>query len=138
MVCLPLCGSVVLWDSAGPMLKVTSVIPTSLSQEVKTASALIARGHYSEAVAALLPLQIRAHSEHQIALEAQILNNIGACYYRTVNYGDALRTFIRARAAAEASGQQNLVLPAGFNISSLYLKMGNLDAAEDESRRSLR
>ncbi len=56
----------------------------------------------------------------------------------TRNYSDALRTFIQARALIEGSEDRALLTPIGLNISSLYFKMGNLDAAEDESKRSLR
>ncbi len=137
MVCLLSSGSLAPQTNAQRPPSISRVNSGSLALELKTASGLAARARYTEALAALLPLEIRAHSEQQTALEAQILTNIGGCYYATRNYASALRTFMQARALAEGTAQHALLAIVGVNISSLYFKMDNLDAAEDESQRSL-
>ncbi len=56
-------------------------------------------------------------------------NNLGASYFATFRYGEAVRAFLEARTIAEAIHDWASLGALNTNISGIYLEMGDLDAA---------
>jgi CHAT domain-containing protein len=56
-------------------------------------------------------------------------NNLGASYFATFRYGEAVRAFLQARTIAEAIHDWASLGALNTNISGIYLEMGDLDAA---------
>lgn len=67
----------------------------------------------------------------------RFLNNLGSAQYRVFRYRDAINAYLKARDLALAVGDRPTLGALYVNLSSLYLQMGNLEAALDYSRQAL-
>ena len=71
-------------------------------------------------------------------LAARALGNLGGCQYALHQYQPALKSFLEARRLAIQSGDSSAAAAIGANIASLYSEMGELDAAAEWLRQSLK
>src|ERR1700689_264041 len=65
------------------------------------------------------------------------LTLLGNCRYSLFRYREALDTYLQARRYAESAADWISAGALDVNISSLYLLMGDLDAAAHEGERAL-
>jgi len=70
-------------------------------------------------------------------IAAQFLNGLGSCRFALHQYREALQTYLAARKLAEASGDNVTAGKADFNISSLYSRLGQMDAATEAIGRAM-
>jgi CHAT domain-containing protein len=73
----------------------------------------------------------------QREVAARFLGNLGGCRFALYQYQEAIRAFLDARALAEAAGDTQTAAKLDFNISSLYLQLGQMDAAADAATRAM-
>lgn len=92
---------------------------------LQEAAALAQRG-YQEA--------IEAHEPKRAAL---FLNNLGGCQFALHQYQQAIKTFLAGRRLVEPFGDHATLGRIEFNISSLYVQLGQNDAAFDAAERAI-
>jgi CHAT domain-containing protein len=67
----------------------------------------------------------------------RFLNNIGGVNYRLLRYRDAVKAYLEARALAAGQGQADSIAAISVNLSSLYIQMGELEAANEAAAQGL-
>jgi tetratricopeptide (TPR) repeat protein len=67
----------------------------------------------------------------------RFLNNLGSASFQLLRYRDAARTYLQARGIAEAQGDGEMLAAASFNLSSVYLQLGEVDAAREAAERGV-
>ena len=70
-------------------------------------------------------------------IAAQFLNGLASCRFALHQYREALQTYLQARKLAEDSGDNITAEKADFNISSLYSRLGQMDAATEAIGRAM-
>lgn len=90
-----------------------------------TAAALAQQG-YRDALSA---------GEPQIA--ARFLGNLGGCRFALHQYREALQAYVEARRLAEAAHDTATAGKLDFNIASLYIQLGQTDAAAEALSRAV-
>jgi tetratricopeptide (TPR) repeat protein len=66
------------------------------------------------------------------------LNNLGGTRYQLFQYREALKSYLEARNLAARASDQEMLGAISFNLSSLYLQMGNVEAATESAEQGLR
>jgi tetratricopeptide (TPR) repeat protein len=69
--------------------------------------------------------------------EVRFLNNLGSANYRLRRYRDAVKCYLQARSLAEAQSNPEIATASSFNLSSLYLQLGEVDSAREAAERGL-
>jgi CHAT domain-containing protein/tetratricopeptide (TPR) repeat protein len=77
--------------------------------------------------------QADAQGAHKSAI--RFLNNLGSAYYEMHRYRDAVRAYLDGRAAAQRDNNAEMLGAFSVNLSSLYLQLGELEAASEAARR---
>ncbi|HLJ49827.1 MAG TPA: CHAT domain-containing protein [Bryobacteraceae bacterium] len=95
-------------------------------------------GLYSDAVSAYEEGYRRAEALHDRESAARFLSNIGGARFAMLDYPRALDALLRAKTAALALGDTNISLVAHANLCSLYMQLGNLDAARAVAEAGVR
>jgi CHAT domain-containing protein/predicted negative regulator of RcsB-dependent stress response len=90
-----------------------------------------ARGRFEEA-------RKMAMAAGDLAQAARAMGNSGGCAFATHQYQLALRTFLEARRIAESVRDASYTAVLDANIASLYGQMGEVEAAVEWLRSSLR
>ena len=78
----------------------------------------------------------RAHGQLRSAL--RFLNNLGSAHYQLFQYREALKSYLEARNIAAGALDRETLGAICFNLSSLYLQMGNAEAATESAEQGLR
>jgi len=78
-----------------------------------------------------------AREAGELRIAAQFLNGLASCRFALRQYREALQTYLEARKLAEASGDNITAGKADFNISSLYARLGQMDAASEAIGRAM-
>jgi CHAT domain-containing protein/tetratricopeptide (TPR) repeat protein len=68
----------------------------------------------------------------------RFLNNLGGANYRMFRYRDAIQAYLAARDLATSLHDQETLGALDVNLSSLYLRMGEIDAALESAERGLK
>ena len=103
----------------------------------KQGQSLFAEGHYRDARAAFMLAASRAQLAGMARETAVNWNNAGASSVAALQYKVALSDFARARQLAESSRQYAPLASTLNNLASLYLQMGEPEAALDIARSAL-
>jgi tetratricopeptide (TPR) repeat protein len=67
----------------------------------------------------------------------RFLNNLGSANFQLLRYRDAARAYLQARGIAETQGDREMLAAASFNLSSVYLQLGEVDAAREAAERGI-
>ena len=122
---------------------------TTLPSSKDTAQIAAARALFSEAYQVFQSGEyLQAEELYRVAYQnalrngrpdwaARFLTGVGNCRFATYRYRDALDTYLEARRISEAAADRANLGSLYGNISSLYLLMGDLDAAVSSAERSL-
>ena len=95
------------------------------------ASGLFQDGRYQEALARFEATQAVAVNAHTAREAARALANVGACQFALHRYRPALQSFLEAYHQAEAVNDRSAAALMDVNIASLYMELGELDAAAE-------
>jgi CHAT domain-containing protein len=101
------------------------------------AYALLRSGKYLQAQELYLGVCGQAQGLGDPKWAGRCLTFLGNCRYSLFRYREALDTYLQARRYAESAADWISVGALDVNISSLYLLMGDLDAAAHEGERAL-
>ena len=66
-----------------------------------------------------------------------MLNNLGGAQYRIFRYRDAIQSYLAARDLATSLNDQETLGALYMNLSSLYLRMGEIAAARESAEHGL-
>jgi CHAT domain-containing protein/tetratricopeptide (TPR) repeat protein len=86
-------------------------------------------GHYAEAHEDFLRLAARCEQLGLTQGTIKALNNAGVSSVASLRFREALEELSHSRDIAEASGNRAIAEKTSNNIASLYIQMGNFDAA---------
>jgi CHAT domain-containing protein/tetratricopeptide (TPR) repeat protein len=68
----------------------------------------------------------------------RFLNNLGSARYQVFRYRDAVQAYLEARDLATSQGDRESLGALCFNLSSLYLDMGDIEAALESAQQGLK
>src|SRR5262249_43998087 len=68
----------------------------------------------------------------------KFLNNLGSVHCAIFHYREAIQAYLQARDAATALGSQETLIALTTNLSSLYLQMGDVEAARETAEHGLK
>jgi len=116
-----------------------SQIPPSTAREDlrRQASALYQSRNYLQAEALFRSVYNTDRAVGDLRHAGRSLTWIGACEHGLFRYRDALQTWLEARQLSERVADWGNLGSLGVNISSLYLVMGDLDAAAGAADQAL-
>lgn len=100
-----------------------------LRARLSEAHQLLVESKYLEATAVYETACSDAVAAGKSEWAGRCFNNLGASYFATFRYGEAVRAFLEARTMAEATHDWASLGALNTNISAIYLEMGDLDAA---------
>ncbi|MDX2153056.1 MAG: CHAT domain-containing tetratricopeptide repeat protein [Bryobacteraceae bacterium] len=112
--------------------------PSDITEYMKRGQALYARGDYAGAISAYRKASSIADVRQDECSAAWLLNAEAAAHFRLFLYRPALQTYLAAREKAERCGDRRMLGHLSVNISSLYLRMENLEQASVAAGESLR
>jgi CHAT domain-containing protein/tetratricopeptide (TPR) repeat protein len=78
-----------------------------------------------------------ALNRKQLGPAVRFLNNLGSAHYQLFQYRKALQAYLQARSVADRIGDKETAGAICFNLSSLYLGMGQTEAAAQSARQGL-
>ena len=110
-------------------LQNSSIIEALKKENDRIINSVYRSGHYAEAHEAFLHAAARAEQLGLTEQAIESLNNAGVSSISRLRFRDALGELMRSRDIAERSGQLQTAAKASNNIASLYIQMGNFDAA---------
>ena len=105
---------------------------------MQEAFTLFRSGRYQDALAKFQAIREIAQRREDPDYVARATADMGACQFALHQYEPALRSFQTARKLALAAGDTGVAAVFEGNIASLYTEMGNLDAAAEWTKDSLR
>ncbi len=126
-----------------------SGIPTSVATRVSAAVQqngavylnegvrMLNAGRYQEAAQFFRSRYSDALSRKDHAKAVSSLNNLAGCYFATFQYREAMRWYLEAKRLAEATGGRAHLPSLSANISSLYLQLGDVRAAQHAAEEGL-
>jgi CHAT domain-containing protein/tetratricopeptide (TPR) repeat protein len=68
----------------------------------------------------------------------KFLHNLGGAHHEMFHYREAIQAFLQARDAAIALGNQETLVTLSVNLSSLYLQMGDVEAARESAEHGMK
>lgn len=111
----------------------SSIANSPLAEEIRRGNAegkkRYSAGRYLEARTLFLAAASRAHQAGDMRSAAMYWNNAGASAVARMDYRDAQLDFLKARNAARTSREFVPLAVTMNNLASLYLQMGNAEAA---------
>jgi CHAT domain-containing protein/tetratricopeptide (TPR) repeat protein len=111
--------------------------PAELRRERGRGNLLLREGKYLEAVSVYRAGLAAAKAAGSAAAAVRFEANLGGAYYHMHRYREALRSYAEARRLARALGDMEMVAAVSVNLSSLYLQLGEADAAAEVARSGL-
>ena len=110
----------------------------SFAGPMQEAFTLFRSGRYQDALAKFQSIREIAQRRGDLDYVARATADMGACQFALHQYPLALRSFQTARALALVAGDKSGAAVFEGNIASLYMELGNLDAAAEWMKDSLR
>ncbi len=101
------------------------------------AAALFRAGKYAEAARAFRHGYEESIQQGDVRSALRCLNSSGACWLAALQYCDAARALLAARRLAESRRDWEMAGVVSLNLTSVYLQMGELSSALEETRRAL-
>lgn len=112
--------------------------PPELSALRQRAFAALRIGEYSQAIQFYQAGYRKAKDSGNVRFALRFLNNVGVVEYHIFRYRDAVQVFLEARDLATSRGEMETLGALDVNLSSLYLDMGDYDAALESADRGLK
>jgi CHAT domain-containing protein/tetratricopeptide (TPR) repeat protein len=112
--------------------------PSALRELRRNANKLFLAGEFLEAAKLYQLGYDQAVSVGSQVSALRSLHNLGSAYYKMYRYRDAIRAYLEARPLAESTGDRETLGTLSINLSSLYLHMGELEAAEQAAAQGLK
>lgn len=97
--------------------------------EIRAGGDVFRAGHFQEAAVRFKNLAATAAASHDLYIEARAAGNVGGCLFALHQYQSALTSFLEARRLTQAAGDASANAALDANIASLYIEMGDMDAA---------
>jgi len=113
------------------------VPPQSGSVRPNEGARLFQAGRYLEAARFFRSRYDSAVARHDYAKAVSSLNNLAGCYFATFQYREAMRWYLEAKRLAQATGGSEHLPGLSANISSLYLQLGDVRAAQYAAEEGL-
>jgi len=112
--------------------------PGELAVLRKRGNVLFKSGQYVRAAAIYEGGYELARNRGELRSAVRFLNNLGSARYQLFQYREAVKAYLEARSLARRVGDRETLGALCFNLSSLYLDMGDSDAAAQSARQGLR
>ncbi|MGA2737877.1 MAG: CHAT domain-containing tetratricopeptide repeat protein [Bryobacteraceae bacterium] len=114
-----------------------SVRRNLLTAQLKQSGVVFRTGDFHDAASLAQQGYSDALRAGETQLASRFLNNLGGCRFALHQYREALRVYLEARALAEAAHDNAGAGNLDFNISSLYSRLGQMDAATEAITRAI-
>jgi CHAT domain-containing protein/tetratricopeptide (TPR) repeat protein len=111
-------------SSARPFVRKPSESPNGKAVE------LFRSGRYMEAAQLLRARHQEALARKDYAKAVSSLNDLANCYFATFQHRQAMRYYLQSKQLAESTGRREHLPALLTNISSLYLQLGDVRAAQ--------
>jgi len=122
--------------SGGPPHAGDTPLRESLGWALHEASALHEKGDYSRAAVLFEWGRRQAHGKDR-NFEPRFMLGIAACHFAQHHYQEALQDYLAARELLRYSTDTTSLIALEGSLSSLYLQLGEYDAAIDAGKRGL-
>lgn len=109
-----------------------------LEMQVADARAKYARGRFEAGLRGFQNALTTAQRDGDLDWSIKLQSNIGGAYYNLHRYREAIQSFLAARKLARNCGRQTLAAVIDVNLASLYILIGDLDAANLSAEEALR
>jgi tetratricopeptide (TPR) repeat protein len=109
-----------------------------LSEVRAKANALFRAGEYLSAIQLYQEGYEEAKRRGVPRVAVRLLNNLGGAQYRIFRYRDAIQSYLAARELATSLHDQETLGALYMNLSSLYLRMGEIAAAQESAEHGLK
>lgn len=109
-----------------------------LERQIADARAQFVSGRFNAGLQGFQSALSTARRNGDIEWSIKLQSNIGGTYYALYRYREAIRSFLAARSVARAGGRQTLAAVIDVNLASLYILVGDLDAANLAAEDALR
>jgi CHAT domain-containing protein len=102
------------------------------------ANALYRAGKYLQAIRIYETGYEEAKRRRSLRSAVRFLNNLGSAHYQMFRYRDAIQAYLEARDIAAAQGDRETLGALSVNLSSLYVQMGDTEAALEAAEQGLK
>jgi CHAT domain-containing protein len=109
-----------------------------LELQITDARAQFAKGRFVASLRDFQTALATAQRNGDIEWSIKLQSNIGGTYYSLNRYREAIQEFLAARKLARNNGRQTLAAVIDVNLASLYILIGDLDAANRSAEAALR
>jgi CHAT domain-containing protein/tetratricopeptide (TPR) repeat protein len=111
--------------------------PFELVQLREQGNKLFGAGQYVQAARIYESGYEIAKNRGELLSAERFLNNLGSARYQLFQYREAVKAYLEARNLAGRAGDRETLGALCFNLSSLYLGMGDVDAAAQSAQQGL-
>ncbi len=98
---------------------------------------LFQAGRYMEAAQSFRAAHREALGRKDYAKSVSAMNDLAGCYFATFQYREAMRCYLEGKRLAQATNTRKHLPGILTNISSLYLQLGDVRAAEHSAEESV-
>ena len=123
---------------ASTRLRAENEEPRDLLELRHQGNAFFRSGEYLRAIRIYESGYQEAKRRGSVQTEVRFLNNLGSAHYEMFRYRDAIQAYLEARNLARSQGNRETLAALGVNLSSLYFRMGDVEAARDSAEQGLK
>jgi tetratricopeptide (TPR) repeat protein len=109
----------------------------ALSGSLQHGEQLFRQGRYQEAATVFHAVEEDSRSQGLSSISVRALGNLGACELLLRQFQTALQTLVEARRRAELERDSSTAALIETNIASVYVQIGEYNAAADWVQRSI-
>jgi tetratricopeptide (TPR) repeat protein len=123
---------------SSPTVRAENEQPPELRELLHQGNAFYRSGEYLRAIQIYEDGYREAKRRNSGQSTVRFLNNLGGAQYEMFRYREATKAYLEARDLAMAQGNKETLLALCFNLSSLYFRMGEVDAARESAEQGLK
>ncbi|MFN7993092.1 MAG: CHAT domain-containing tetratricopeptide repeat protein [Bryobacteraceae bacterium] len=112
--------------------------PRDLTALRESGNKLFGAGRYSDAAAVYESGYEIAKKRGELRSAVRFLNNLGSARYLLFQYHQTAKAYLEARNLAEHSGEWEAFGALSLNLASIYLDMGEIDAAAQSADQGMK
>jgi CHAT domain-containing protein/tetratricopeptide (TPR) repeat protein len=125
-------------SASNPKVRADSEQPPELRELLHQGNGFYRSGEYLRAIQIYESGYKEAKRRGSMQSAVRFLNNLGGAQYEMFRYRDAIQAYLEARDLAIAQGNQEPLVALYFNLASLYLRMGDVEAARESAEQGLK
>src|SRR5450755_449475 len=118
-------------SASNPKVRADSEQPPELRELLHQGNGFYRSGEYLRAIQIYENGYKEAKRRGSMQSAVRFLNNLGGAQYEMFRYRDAIQAYLEARDLATAQGNQEPLVALYFNLASLNLRMGDVEAARE-------